>query len=79
MVKHTRHGSQQSAKEPTSRYNWIFSKILIASIFEKHTKKRLILITQFKTEFLLPFTGSRKGLEKMPDLVLYLSTNITKE
>ena len=79
MVKHTRHGSQQSAKELTSRCNWIFSKILITSIFEKHTKKRLILITQFKTEFLLPFTGSRKVLEKMPELVLYLSTNITKQ
>ena len=27
------------------------------------------LKTKFKIEFLLPFTGSRKVLEKMPDLL----------
>ena len=30
-------------------------------------KKRLSLKTQFKIEFLLLFTGSRKMLEKMPE------------
>ena len=29
------YGSQLSAKELTSRYNWLFSKILITSIFWK--------------------------------------------
>ena len=32
--------------------------------------KRLSCITQVKIEFLLPFTGSRKVLGKMPELVL---------
>ena len=31
---------------------------------EKHLKG--LIITQFKIEFLLPFTGCRKVLEKMP-------------
>ena len=39
-------------------------------IFEKLTRrakwKRLSFITQFKIEFLLPFTGCRKVLGKMP-------------
>ena len=29
--------------------------------------KRVNFITQFKNEFLLPFTGCRKVLGKMPD------------
>ena len=33
--------------------------------------KRLSLITQFKIEFLLPFTGCRKGIGKMPDCIGY--------
>ena len=39
--------------------------------FEKQTKKRLSLKTQFKIAFLLPSTDNRKVLEKMPD-VIYL-------
>ena len=39
---------------------------MITRFFEKQTKKRLSLKTQFKIEFLLPFTGSRKVLEKIP-------------
>ena len=31
--------------------------------------KRFSFITQFKTEFLLPFTGYRRMLGKMPDQV----------
>ena len=31
-------------------------------------RKRLNFMTQFKIEFLLPFTGCRKVLEKMPGL-----------
>ena len=31
--------------------------------------KRMSFITQFKIEFLLPFTGCRKVLEKMPDII----------
>ena len=30
-------------------------------------KKHMKIITQFKIEFLLPFTGCRKVLGKMPD------------
>ena len=33
--------------------------------------KRLSFITQFKIEFLLPFTGCRKVLGKMLDWVKY--------
>ena len=32
-----------------------------------HQEKRLIFNTQFKIEFLLPFTGCREVLGKMPD------------
>ena len=39
--------------------------MLITRVLEKQKKKRLSLKTQFKIEFLLPFTGSRKVLEKM--------------
>ena len=40
-------------------------------VFQKQTnkkknKKRSSFITQFKIEFLLPFTGCEKGLGKMP-------------
>ena len=45
--------------------NVIFSKILITCVFGKQAKKRLSLKTQFKIEFLLPFNGSGKLLEKM--------------
>ena len=34
---------------------------------EKNIKRLSFIITQFKIEFLLPFTGCRKVLEKMPD------------
>ena len=37
---------------------------------KKKKHKRLSCITQVKIEFLLPFTGSRKVLGKMPELVL---------
>ena len=37
---------------------------------KKKHMKRLSCITQVKIEFLLPFTGSRKVLGKMPELVL---------
>ena len=36
---------------------------------EKHMK-RSSFITQFKIKFLLPFTGCRKVLGKMPGIVL---------
>ena len=37
----------------------------ISRIFQKEKiPKRLIFITQFKIEFLVPFTGCRKVLEK---------------
>ena len=48
--------------------NFIFLYILITHVFEKQTKKRLSLKTQFKTEFLLLFDGSKKVLEKMPGM-----------
>ena len=37
---------------------------------------RLSLITQFKIELLLPFTGYRKVLGKKPDIYIYISENI---
>ena len=39
----------------------------ILKIKKKKNMKRLSFITQFKTEFLLPFTGCRKVLGKMSD------------
>ena len=33
----------------------------------KKKKKKFSFITQYKIEFLLPFTGCRKVLGKMPD------------
>ena len=38
---------------------------------KKEHMKRLSFITQFKIEFLLPFTGCRKVLGKMLDWVKY--------
>ena len=39
-------------------------------VFKKKTfLKRLSFIAQFKIEILLPFTGCREALEKMPDQV----------
>ena len=61
--------------ELISRYNWLwkqivgfvilyFKKILIAHIFEKHTKKSWSLRTQFKIEFLLLLTDHKsKGTQ----------------
>ena len=49
-------------------------------MFLKQTKKRLSLKAQFKTEFLLPFTGSRKVLEKMPErLNMFKATEIERK
>ena len=42
---------------------------LITHVFEKQMIKRLSSKTQFKIEFLLPFPGSRKVLEKIPEEV----------
>ena len=53
-------------EEDSWLYNFIFSLVSITRIFEEQTKKRLNLKIQFKIEFLLPFTDSRKVLEKMP-------------
>ena len=36
--------------------------------------KRLSFITQFKTEFLLPFTGCRKLIGKMPAFTTHRKT-----
>ena len=36
---------------------------------------KLSFMTQFKVEFLLPFTGHRKVLEKMPEYCILLSDN----
>ena len=44
--------------------------MLITHVFEKKAKKRLSLKTQFKIEYLLPFTSTRKVLPKMPGLCL---------
>ena len=43
-----------------------FKGVLKIKKKKKHMK-RLSSITQFKIEFLLPFTGCRKVLGKMPD------------
>ena len=44
----------------------------ISRVFKKNTKnmKRLSSITQFKIEFLLPFTGCIKVFRKIPAFVL---------
>ena len=39
----------------------------ILKLKKQKNMKRLSFITQFKIEFLLPFTGCRKVLGKMPD------------
>ena len=39
---------------------------------EKKTREELSFITQFKTEFLLRFTGCRKVLGKMPDVCMHI-------
>ena len=53
----------------------------LSRIFQKRKKqnmKRLSFITQFKIEFLLPFTGCRKVLRKMPVCVfIIIFKNIT--
>ena len=45
----------------------------LSSVFQKQKRKKNIkkssFITQLKIEFLLPFTGCRKVLEKMPEYV----------
>ena len=45
----------------------------LSRLFQKQNRKkhmkRLSFITQFRIEFLLPFTGCRKMLGKMPDYV----------
>ena len=49
----------------------------LSRVFQKQKKyiymKRLSLITQFKTEVLLPFTGCRKVLGKMPVSCVWFS------
>ena len=49
---------------------------ILSTVFQnkkqKQNMKRLSFITQFKMEFLLPFTGCRKVLGKMSDLVMEL-------
>ena len=49
---------------------------ILSTVFQnkkqKQNMKRLSFITQFKIEFLLPFTGCRKVLGKMSDLVMEL-------
>ena len=44
----------------------------LSRVFQKQKRKnhikRLSFITQFKIEFLLPFTSCRKVLGKMPDI-----------
>ena len=52
--------------------------MVITHVFEKQAKKRLSLKTQFNIEFLIPFTSSRKVLEKMPGLCLSHSLMIIK-
>ena len=52
--------------------------MVITHVFEKQAKKRLSLKTQFNIEFLIPFTSSRKVLEKMPGLYLSHSLMIIK-
>ena len=46
----------------TENLSMVFQKIK-----QKQNTKRLSFVTQFKIEFLLPFTGYRKVLGKMPD------------
>ena len=52
--------------------------MVFQKINQKQNMKRLSFITQFKIEFLLPFTGYRKVLGKMPDWegLVYLSVAI---
>ena len=46
----------------------------LSRVFQKQKRKnhikRLSFITQFKIEFLLPFTSCRKVLGKMPDIYM---------
>ena len=58
----------------SSNFSWNL-QFFIRSFQEKLTRrvklKRLSVITQFKIEFLLPFTGCRKVLRKMPTLRVF--------
>ena len=45
---------------------------------KKKHMKRLSLITQFKIEFLLPFTGCRKKLGKILNIYIYIYIYISK-
>ena len=82
------YGSQQSIKELTSRYNWLWKQIVgfvishyekvFTTVFEKQAKTRLSLKAPFKIKFLLPFTRSKKVLEKIPGLFLGHSLTIIK-
>ena len=46
----------------------------LSRMFQKHkwkkSMKRLSFITQFKIEFLLPFTDCRKVLRKIPEYIV---------
>ena len=42
---------------------------------EKKNMMKLSFMTEFKIEFLLPFTSCRKILEKMPEYCILLSDN----
>ena len=49
----------------------------LSRVFSKQKrKKRLSFTTQFKIEFLLPFTGSRKVLAKMPAVYCLKNTGL---
>ena len=41
----------------------------LSRVLQKQEKKNMSFITQFKIEFLLPFTSCRKVLGKMPDMI----------
>ena len=39
---------------------------------KRHTRRLSFVIIQFKIEFLLPLTGCRKVLEKMPVMAIFV-------
>ena len=73
MVERAMHGPKQHVEEFVSRYNWLREQMELAlqfhifinfdnSSFYKTDKEEIEI--EFKIEFLLPFTGSTKVLEK---------------
>ena len=63
----------KSKSKKNKRIEWkIFQECFKNKKGKKNIKKSSFIITRFKIEFLLPFTGCRKVLQKMPACVLML-------